>query len=176
MCRCRSAGSGNLSVGDDGESHIDRPGAGGVLKVIHLAERQAEGEDAVLAIEQGLAAVAGLHAAERQRAANGPVQRVDARYGVAAVGYYVGVPAHLDVSLFELVNYARSVDTGADEDRMLLFCSSRTILTAVSLSGAAPRIAANPGMRPSTSWIPSVRRIVSVKKPLQSGCGSSLFR
>ncbi len=34
---------------------------------------------------------------------------------------------------------------------MLRFWRSRTILTAVSLSGAAPRMAANPGIRPSTS-------------------------
>ena len=57
--------------------------------------------------------------------------------------------------------------------RRLRFCISRTISTAVSVSGAAPRMAAKPGMRPSTSWMPSERSCVSVKKPSQSGWGSS---
>ena len=38
--------------------------------------------------------------------------------------------------------------------RMLRFCSSRTILTATSLLLAQPTMAAKPGMRPSTSWMP----------------------
>ena len=59
---------------------------------------------------------------------------------------------------------------------MLRFWNSRTICTAVSVSGAAPRMAAKPGMRPSTSWMPSVRRMVSVKKPLQPFWGSSSRR
>ena len=45
--------------------------------------------------------------------------------------------------------------------RMLRFCSSRTTLTAISVLGAGPRISANPGMRPSTNWIPNSRMMVS---------------
>ena len=52
---------------------------------------------------------------------------------------------------------------------MLRFCSSRTVCTAISVVGAGPRIGAKPGMRPSTSWMPSSRMIVSEMKPCQPG-------
>ena len=48
--------------------------------------------------------------------------------------------------------------------------------TAILLSGAAPNIAAKPGILPSTNCIPSCLKIVSEKKPMQSGCGSCLYR
>jgi len=37
-----------------------------------------------------------------------------------------------------------------------------------TLVGAAPRMAAKPGILPSTSWMPRDLKMVSVKKPLQS--------
>ena len=59
---------------------------------------------------------------------------------------------------------------------MLRSCRSRTTLTAMSVVGAGPRIAANPGMRPSTSWMPSSRMIVSEMNPCQPGGVSRPFR
>ena len=50
---------------------------------------------------------------------------------------------------------------------MLRFCSSRTILTATSLLLAQPTIAAKPGMRPSTSWMPQARSWMSSIGPLR---------
>ncbi len=51
--------------------------------------------------------------------------------------------------------------------RMLRFWSSRTVWTAISVVGAGPRMAAKPGMRPSTSWMPSSRMMVSEMNPCQ---------
>ena len=45
-------------------------------------------------------------------------------------------------------------------------CSSRTILTATSLLLAQPTMAQNPGMRPSTSWMPQARSWMSSIGPL----------
>ncbi len=50
---------------------------------------------------------------------------------------------------------------------MLRRCSSRTILTATSFDLAAPTMAAKPGMRPSTSWMPQVRIWTSSIGPLR---------
>ena len=50
--------------------------------------------------------------------------------------------------------------------RMPRLCSSRTILTATSLFLAQPTTAQNPGMRPSTSWMPQARSWMSSMGPL----------
>jgi len=52
---------------------------------------------------------------------------------------------------------------------MLRFWRSRTDLDRGLVVRGAPRIAANPGHLPSTSWTPRVLRIVSVKNPLHPG-------
>ncbi len=46
-------------------------------------------------------------------------------------------------------------------------CSSRTILTATSLLLAQPTMAQNPGMRPSTSWMPQARSWMSSMGPFE---------
>ena len=51
--------------------------------------------------------------------------------------------------------------------KMLRFCSSRTICTAASLDLAHPTIAAKPGIRPSTSWIPQDRNWMSSMAPFR---------
>jgi len=53
--------------------------------------------------------------------------------------------------------------------RIARFWSSRTVLTAISVVGAGPRINAKPGIRPSTNWIPNSRMIVSEMNPCQPG-------
>ena len=50
---------------------------------------------------------------------------------------------------------------------MLRFCSSRTILTATSFDLAAPTMAAKPGIRPSTSWMPQERSWISSIGPFR---------
>jgi len=55
---------------------------------------------------------------------------------------------------------------------MLRRCSSRTILTATSLDLAAPTMAAKPGIRPSTSWMPHERNWMSSIGPFR--CPSTL--
>src|SRR5674476_1346229 len=50
--------------------------------------------------------------------------------------------------------------------RMPRLCRSRTIWTAASLLVAQPTMAQNPGMRPSTSWMPQARSWMSSIGPL----------
>ena len=95
----RDAGGQDLGddgVGDDREAEVDRARRGGVLQVVHFAQRQHEGEDAVLVVEQDLARLPALHAAEGQRRAGGEAQGVDGADGVGAEGHGVGVVAQLD--------------------------------------------------------------------------------
>lgn len=60
--------------------------------------------------------------------------------------------------------------------RMLRCWKPRTISTAILFEGAGPSSAANPGMRPSTNWIPSSRRIVSEMNPVCPSSMGSLLR
>ena len=46
---------GDVGVGDDRKAEVDRAGGGRVLLVVHFAQRQHEGEDAPLVVEQYLA-------------------------------------------------------------------------------------------------------------------------
>ncbi len=104
---------GDVGVGDDREAHVDRPGAGGVLEVVDLAEGEPEGEHPVLAVFEALSRLARLQAAEGHRGADRPVQREDAADRVPAVGDDVGIPPHLDLFLGELVDDAPAVRGGA---------------------------------------------------------------
>ena len=91
----------DVGVGDDGEAQVDRAGGGGVLEVVDLAERQHEGEHPVLVVEQDLARVAGVHAAEGERRAGGEPERVDGGDGVDAERHGEGVVAQLDALLLQ---------------------------------------------------------------------------
>ena len=88
-------------VGDHREAVVDGAGGGRVLQVVHLAEGQHEGKDAVLVVEQDdPARLAALQAAEGQGRPCREAERVDGRDGVEAEGHDVGVVAQLD-ALFD---------------------------------------------------------------------------
>ena len=55
--------------------------------------------------------------------------------------------------------------------KMLRRCNSRTTLTAVSLFLAQPTMAAKPGIRPSTSWMPQERNCYD-NAPMESFWGT----
>ena len=103
-------------VGDDREAEADGAGRGGVLEVVDLAEREHEGEHAVLVVEHDLARVAGVHAAERERRAGGEAEGVDGGDGVDAERHREGVVAELDALFLQLVDDAPPVDVAAEED------------------------------------------------------------
>ena len=67
----------DAGVGDDGEAVVDGPGGGGVLQVVHLAQRQHEGEDALPVVHQNVLGLPALHPAEGQRRTGGEAQGVD---------------------------------------------------------------------------------------------------
>ena len=88
----------DVGVGDDREAEVDGAGGGRVLLVVDLAEREHEGEDAPLVVEEDLARLlepARLEAAEGHRGAAGEAERVDERRGVGAVGDQERLPVHL---------------------------------------------------------------------------------
>ena len=93
----------DVGVGDGREAVVDGPGGGGVLLVVDLAQRQHEGEHAVLVVAQHLREVTGLRPAEGHGRAGGETQRIDRRGHVLAEGNQAGVPAELDVLLQELL-------------------------------------------------------------------------
>ena len=104
-------------VGDHREAVVDGAGGGGVLQVVDLAQGQHEGEHAVLVVEQDLARLAAVHAAEGEGRAGGEAQGVDGRDGVGAERHDVGVVAHLDALFDQLVDDAAAVDVAGEEDQ-----------------------------------------------------------
>ncbi len=104
-------------VGDGREAEADGAGGGRVLEVVDLAQREHEGEHAVLVVEHDLARVAGVHAAERERRAGGEPERVDRRDGVHSERHGEGVVAELDALFLQLVDDAAPVDVAAEEDQ-----------------------------------------------------------
>ena len=137
---------GDLGVGDHGEPHVDGPGAGGILQVVHLPEREPEREDALLAIHEAFPRLALPEASEGQGRADGPVQGIDGTQGIPAVGNDIGLPSIWIPSARSWSMMLVPLTLEPAKIRMLRFCSSRTIFTAVFESGAAPRIAAKPGI------------------------------
>ena len=69
LVRCDASGQdlGDDRIGDDREAKVDGAGSGGIFQVIDLAQCQHEGEDAVLVVEQDVACLAALDAAEGER-------------------------------------------------------------------------------------------------------------
>ena len=106
---------GDDGVGDDGEAEVDGAGSGGVLQVVDLAQRQHEGEHPVLVVEQDVARLAALEAAEGERRAGGKAERIDGADGVGAEGHGVGVVAQLHALFHELVDDAAAVDVAGQE-------------------------------------------------------------
>ena len=82
--------------GDGGEAVADRAGGGRVPLVGDLAQREHEGEDAVLVVGEDALVVARLHAAEGHGRAGGEADRVDLAVDLLAEGHEAGVPAQLD--------------------------------------------------------------------------------
>ncbi len=102
----------DVGVGDDREAEVDGAGGGRVLLVVDLAEREHEGEDAALVVEQDLAGLleaARLEPAEGHRGAAGEAEGVDERRGVRAVGDEERLPAHLDAAAVELRGHRLAV-------------------------------------------------------------------
>jgi len=112
------AGGQNLrddGVGDDGEAEVDRARRRRVLEIVHLAQRQHKGEDAILVVEQDVTRLAALHAAEGQGRAHGEAQGVDGADRVRAEGHGVGVVAQLYPLFDQLVDDAPPVDIAGEE-------------------------------------------------------------
>jgi hypothetical protein len=149
----RHAGGQDLRdarVGDDREAVRDGAGRRGVLEVVDLAEREHEGEHAVLVVEHDLARVAGVHAAEGERRAGCEAQGVHGGDGVDAEGHGEGVVAELYAFFLQLMDDAAAVDVPAQEDEDAAALQLATILTANSLLLAQPTTAASAcGRRPA---------------------------
>ena len=100
---------GDVGVGNHREAEVDGTGGRGVLFVVHLAERQHEGEHPPLVVEQDLTRlleVARLEAAERHGRAAGEAERMHDRRRVRAIGHQEVVPAHIHAAPVQLCRHA----------------------------------------------------------------------
>ena len=158
---------GDDRVGQGREAVGDGAGRGGVLQVVHLAQGQGEGKDAVLVVEQDVAGLAALHAAEGQGRTGGKAHGIDGGDGVQAEGHDVGIVAHLHALFHELVDHATAIDVAAEEDQDVAHLELADDLDGGLVAPGAPMMAAKPGMRPSTNWMPQVRSWMSSMGPLR---------
>ena len=84
---------GDVGLGDGREAVVDGAGRRRVLEVVHLAQGQDEGEDAVLVVAQDALVVARLHAAEGHGGARGEADRVDVAEDLGAEGHQPASPS-----------------------------------------------------------------------------------
>ena len=106
---------GDDRIGDDREAEVDRPGRGRVFQVVHFAQGQHKGKDAVLVVHQDVAGHAAFHTAEGQRGAGGKAQGIDGADRVGAERDGVGIVAQLDAFFDQLVDDAAPVDVAGQE-------------------------------------------------------------
>src|SRR5690606_11852054 len=99
----------------DGEAEVDGASRRGIFQVVHFAEGEDEGEDALLVVEQDLARLTGFESTKGQGGAGGKSQSVDGGDGVGAEGDGVGIVAEFDAFLLQLVDDAPSVDVAGEE-------------------------------------------------------------
>jgi len=58
---------GDNGVGDHRETEVDRPGSSGVLQIIHFAQGEYKGKDALLVVKQDLPRLTAFQTAKGQR-------------------------------------------------------------------------------------------------------------
>ena len=112
----------DIGVGDHREAEIDGPGGGGVFLVVHLAQRQHEGEHAALVVEQDLAGFlqpARLEPAEGERGAAGEAEGVNDGRGIRPVGDQERFPVHLHAAAVELRGHGFAARVGPHEDQQV---------------------------------------------------------
>ena len=103
-------------IGDGREAPVDGAGGVGIPFVGHITHRHGEGEDTVFVINQHLAVVARLDAAEGQGDAGGKTHGEDRGGNIRSEGDQAGRPADLDAGLDQLLGETLAVIFGGHED------------------------------------------------------------
>jgi hypothetical protein len=107
---------GDLGVRDHGKAVVDGAGRHRVLLRVDLAEREHEGEDAVLVVPEVRFVVPGPDAAEGERHPAGEAEGVHQRGDVAAEGDQPRLPAQLHALLGQLLGELPAVAAPGQED------------------------------------------------------------
>jgi len=106
----------NVRVRDHREAVVDGARGGSIFLRRDFAQREHEGEDAVLVVLQVPLEVARLDAAERKRGAVGESQRVDRGGDIAPERHEARLPAELHAGLGQLFGELHAVGATGHED------------------------------------------------------------
>ncbi len=112
----------DIGVGDHREAEVDGPGGSGVFLVVHLAQRQDEGEHAALVVEQDLAGfleAARLEPAKGERGAASEAQGMHDGRRIRPVGDQERFPVHLHSAPVELPGHGFAAAVGPHENQQV---------------------------------------------------------